>query len=263
MMFTWPYLIEILTPARSPEDKVAGLLDRFADRCRRVIDSGCGISIPDNPMGRPRYSAFECFEATGYWPAPEKIVLNLNTFHSKDELDAILRRAAEFGIRNLLIVRGDGGPKLPRLDPLSVGGTYNIATTMDLLKYIKAEYGGQFVTGAAFNPYKPMPLELERAREKLEAGADFMITQPLLGKNEDVDSLRRICDDVIVEAWMSTKIELFYKSVGRMTMEEPNSYDPIKNLSELHHAYPDSCVYLSMVSFDQDWQLLLPSLARK
>ena len=91
MMFTWPYLIEILTPARSPEDKVARLQDRFADRCRRLIDCGCGVSIPDNPMGRPRYSAFECFEATNYWPDPEKVVLNLNTFHSKDELDAILR----------------------------------------------------------------------------------------------------------------------------------------------------------------------------
>ena len=262
-MFTWPYLIEILTPAKSSEDKVAGLLDRFANRCQRVLDSGCGISIPDNPMGRPRYSAFECFEATNFWPAPEKIVLNLNTFHSKDELDVILQKAAKVGIRHLLVVRGDGGPKLPRLDPLSVGGTYNIATTMDLLRYIKGEYGDQFVTGAAFNPYKPMPLELDRAREKLTAGADFMITQPLLGKNEDVDSLRLFCDNVIVEAWMSTKIELFYKSVGRMTMEDPDSYDPIKNLNELHHAYPDSCVYLSMVNFDQGWELQLPALASR
>ena len=64
-----------------------------------------------------------------------------------------------------------------------------------------------------------------------------------------------------VEAWMSTNIELFYKSVGRMSMEEPDSYDPVKNLRELHRAYPDSCVYLSMISFDQDWQTLLPGLA--
>jgi hypothetical protein len=40
---------------------------------------------------------------------------------------------------------------------------------------------------------------------------------------------------------MSNKIELFYKSLGRMTMEEANSYDLLKNMSELHHAYPDSC----------------------
>ena len=262
MNFKWPYLIEILTPAKSSEDKVTTLLDRFADRCRRVIDSDCGISIPDNPMGRPRYSAFECFEKLDYWPSPEKIVLNLNTFHSKDELDSILQRAAEFGIRYLLVVRGDGGPKLPRLDPLSVGGTYNIATTMDLLSYIKAEYRDKFVTGAAFNPYKPMPLELDRARKKLEAGADFFITQPLIGKNEDVDSLHRICNDVIIEAWMSKKIELFYKSVGRMPMDDPNTYDPLENLYELHLAYPDSCVYLSMVDFDQNWQVLLPHLAK-
>jgi methylenetetrahydrofolate reductase (NADPH) len=196
-------------------------------------------------------------------PDPEKVVLNLNTFHSKNELDAILRRAAEFGVRYLLIVMGDGGPKLPRLDPLSIGGTYNIATTMDLLSYIKGEYGDQFVTGSAFNPYKPMPFELDKAHKKLDAGADFFITQPMIGKNEDVDSLGRICDDVIIEAWMSKKIELFYKSVGRMTMEEPGSYDPLQNLSELHHAYPDSCVYLSMVNFDQDLQVLLPRLARE
>ncbi len=259
-MFTWPYLIEILTPARSSEDKVEVLLDRFAARCRRAIDSGCGVSIPDNPMGRPRYSAFECFELVDYWPDPEKIVLNLNTFHSKEELDAILQRAAEFGVRYLLIVRGDGGPRLPRLDPLSVGGTLNMATTMDLLSYINGEYGDQFITGSAFNPYKPMPFELEKARKKLAAGANFFITQPLLGKNEDVDSLSRICDYVIIEAWMSKNIELFYKSVGRIAMEDPGSYDPPQNLSELHHAYPDTCVYLSMINFDQDWQNLLPRL---
>lgn len=259
-MFTWPYLIEILTPARSPEDQVARLLNRFTDNCKKVIDSGCGVSIPDNPMGRPRHSAFECFEATNYWPDPEKIVLNLNTFHSKDELDAILHRAADFGVKYLLVVRGDGGPELPRLDPLSVGGTYNIATTMDLLSYIKREYGDTFVTGAAFNPYKPMPFELDRASKKLEAGSDFFITQPLLGKNEDVDSLHRLCDNVIIEAWMSEKIELFEKSIGRMLMEEASSYDPRQNLIELHDAYPDSCVYLSMIKLDQDWQVLLPRL---
>lgn len=259
-MFTWPYLIEILTPARSPEEKVASLLDRFAKRCQKIIDSGCALSIPDNPMGRPRYSAFECFEASGYWPDPEKVVLSLNTFHSKDELDAILNRAAELGVGHLLVVRGDGGPMLPRLDPHSIGGTYNIATTMDLLRYIKKEYGSRFVTGAAFNPYKPMPIELDRARKKLEAGADFFITQPLLGRNEDVDHLRDICADVVIEAWMSEKIELFYKSVGKMTPDDGDSYDPLNNLRELHQAYPDSCVYLSMTPFDQDWTELLPRL---
>lgn len=262
-MFNLPYLIEILTPSRSPEEKVKNLLDRFTKRCKKVIDSGCAVSIPDNPMGRPRFSAFECFEATGYWPDPEKIILNLNTFHAKDELDVILQKAAEFGVRHLLVVQGDGGPKLPRLDPLSVGGTYNVATTMDLLQYIKGEYANQFVTGAAYNPYKPMPFELDKARKKMDAGADFFITQPLIGKNEDVDNLYNICDNVIVEAWMSKKIELFYKSVGRMVLDDSDSYDPLQNLSELHRAYPDTCVYLSMISFDQDWQTLLPLLAKK
>lgn len=259
-MFTWPYIIELLTPARSPEDRVERLLDRFAQRCRMVIDAGCGVSIPDNPMGRPRFSAFECFTATGYWPDPKNIVLNLNTFHSKDQLDAILQQAADFGLRYLLVVRGDGGPNLPRLDPLSVGGTYNIATTMDLLGYINSEYGDRFVTGSAFNPYKPMPFELDRARKKVGAGAKFFITQPMVGANDDVDALKGFCDNVVIEAWMSTNIELFYKSVGRMSIEEAGDYDPIQNLNDLHTAYPDSCVYLSMISFEGDWKAQLPRL---
>lgn len=259
-MFTWPYLIEILTPARSPEDKVEKLLDRFADRYKRVVDAGCAVSIPDNPMGRPRYSAFECFELRGITPDPEKVLLNLNTFHSKDELDKILDKAAKIGLRYLLVVRGDGGPQLPRLDPLSVGGTYNIATTMDLLRYIHKEYGDQFITGAAFNPYKKMPFELDRAKEKLEAGAEFMITQPVIGVDQHVDSLRRICNNVVVEAWMSAKIDLFYKSVGRVTLGETENYDPVENLDELHTAYPDTPVYLAMLNFDQLWEETLPRL---
>ena len=259
-MFTWPYLIEILTPMRSAEDKVDQLLDRFADRFKRVMDAGFAVSIPDNPMGRPRYSGLECFELRGITPDPEKVLLNLNTFHSKDELDKILEKAAALGLRYLLIVRGDGGPQLPRLDPLSVGGTYNIATTMDLLRYIRQEYGDQFCTGAAFNPYKKMPFELDRASEKIEAGAEFIITQPVIGRDRHVDSLYSVCKNVVVEAWMSTRIDLFYKSVGRVTLGETESYDPIQNLAELHEAYPNAAVYLAMLNLEQELQGLLPRL---
>jgi methylenetetrahydrofolate reductase (NADPH) len=259
-MFTWPYVVEILTPMRSAEDKVDQLLDRFADRYQRVVASGCGTSIPDNPMGRPRYSGLECFEMTGLKPDPDRVVLNLNTFHSKNELDTILKKAAGLGLRYLLVVRGDGGPLLPRLDPLSVGGTYNIATTMDLLRYVRQEYGDQFITGAAFNPYKKMPFELDRASEKMEAGAQFLITQPVIGRDEHVDSLRTICKNVVVEAWMSTRIDLFYKSVGRVSLGGTERYDPMQNLAELHEAYPDTPVYLAMLNLEQELQEVLPRL---
>ena len=132
---------------------------------------------------------------------------------------------------------------------------------MDLLRYINSEFADTFVTGAAFNPYKPMPFELDRAQQKMEAGAQFIVTQPVIGRNEHTDSLGNICENVIVEAWMSTNIDLFYKSVGQENIAQAEHYDPLANLSQLHKVYPQRCIYLSMLSFKQDWSKLLPRLA--
>ncbi|MBT8334006.1 MAG: methylenetetrahydrofolate reductase [Deltaproteobacteria bacterium] len=259
-MLEIPYIIEILTPRRSPEGNIDQLLDRFAERFQLIMEAGCALSIPDNPMGQLRLGALESFDLKGLTFDPETVMMNLNTFHDKDELDALLQKAADFGLKYILVIRGDGGPHLPRLDPKSIGGSHNITTTMDLLRYINSEFSDTFVTGAAFNPYKPMPFELDRAHQKMEAGAQFIVTQPVIGRNEHIDSLGIICENVVVEAWMSTNIDLFYKSVGRESIEQAEHYDPLENLSELHEAYPHCCIYLSMLSFKQDWRHLLPRL---
>ena len=88
---------------------------------------------------------------------PEEIVMNLNTFHDKEELDGLLKEAAEMGLKYLLVIRGDGGPNLSKLDPKSIGGAKNIATSVDLLRYINTEYKRIFITGCACNHYDPLP----------------------------------------------------------------------------------------------------------
>jgi len=47
-MFDYSYIVELLSPKSSADDQIGGLLDRFAERFRRIIDAGCGISIPDS-----------------------------------------------------------------------------------------------------------------------------------------------------------------------------------------------------------------------
>jgi 5,10-methylenetetrahydrofolate reductase len=261
-MFDYPYLVELLSPKRSAGDRMPSLLERFAERYRRAMDAGCGISIPDNPMGQPRLSALECIERMGLFVDPEKLVMNLNTFHTKSELDALLQRADEANLKYLLVVRGDGGPLLSKLDAQSIGGRLNVATSIDLIRYIHDRHPGRFVTGAAFNPYKPMPFELNRMQQKIDAGAGYAVTQPIIGKNEAVDRLQELKIAVVVEAWMSQNIDLLYKSVGQEKDEPAAAYDPLENLNALHAAYPGCCVYLSMLSFKADWREILPRLAQ-
>ena len=259
-MFNYPYLVELLSPKRSSDNQIEGFLNRFAERYRRIIDARCGISIPDNPMGQPRLGALEAIDRRGLSVVSEKIIMNLNTFHTKSELDELLKRAAKANLKYILVVRGDGGPLLPKIDSKSIGGKLNIATSIDLIRYINTEYPDQFITGAAFNPYNPMPFELNRIKQKIDAGAKFAVTQPILGKDENVDRLKDFNIAVVVEAWMSNNIDLLYKSVGKEKNENAERYNPFQNLKALHESYPDCCIYLSMLSFKQDWQKILPRL---
>jgi len=259
-MFNFSYLVELLSPKRSADDKVEDFLDRFAERYRRIIDAGCGLSIPDNPMGQPRLGALESIDLRDLSVDPEKVVMNLNTFHTKSELDRLLQNAAKVNLKYILVLRGDGGPLLSKLDPKSIGGKLSVATSIDLIRYINTEYSDQFITGAAFNPYNRMPFELNRMKQKIDAGAKYVVTQPIIGKDENVDKLKEFEIPVVVEAWMSKNIDLLYKSVGKEKDEKAENYDPTENLEALHEHYPECCVYLSMLSFKQDWQEILPKI---
>jgi methylenetetrahydrofolate reductase (NADPH) len=259
-MFNYPYLIELLSPKRSTGDQIETHLDRFAEQYRRIIEVGCGVSIPDNPMGQPRLGALESFDLKDLSVDSEKVVMNLNTFHTKSQLDVLLRKAAKANLRYILVIRGDGGPLLPKLDAASIGGSRSVATSSDLIRYINREYPDQFITGAAFNPYKPMPFELNRIKEKIDAGAKYAVTQPVIGKDKNVDMLKDLNIAILIEAWMSKNIDLLYRSVGKNKDEKAEKYDPVENLKALHEFYPQCCVYLSMLSFNQDWKDILPRL---
>lgn len=262
-MFEFPYLVELLTPKRSDSDPVEEKMKLFAERYLRVMDSGNGVSIPDNPMGQPRYSALEAIGFSGLPIYPERCVMNFNTFHTKEELDARLKKASESGIKHLLIVRGDGGPALSRLEPELIGGQRNVATSIDLLRYVNTAYPGLFVTGAAFNQYNRIAFETERLRQKIDAGAKFVITQPVIGQDPNVAQLKDFHLPIVIEAWMSANVDLLYQSVRKQREERAEGYDPVENLKILHQSYPENCIYLSMLSFKRDWKTILQKARRR
>ena len=111
-MFNYPYIIELLSPKRSFEgQEVAKHLNRFADRYQRIIDAGLGLSIPDNPMGQPRWGALESIGRKRLQIDPNRMVMNLNTFHTKNELDEMLEKTATAKMNCPAASRGVSVPK--------------------------------------------------------------------------------------------------------------------------------------------------------
>ena len=251
------YHVEVLPPKQDSE-KLEKDLEIFSNKYLRVMDSGYCACITDNAMGLLSFQGTEMIEELDLPVMSEQVMIHLNTFHTKDDLDNILNICKTKGIRYLLIITGDGSERLPKLQPSDVGATdVESVTSVELLKYINREYPDTFVLGVAFNPYEPEEHEFEKMERKIKTGATFIITQPLIEKNEIVDRLIEKYPEiqVIVEAWMSRKLHLLSEAVG-YEIPENTEFDPISTLKILHKLYPECGVYLSLLGFKTQYHLI-------
>lgn len=248
------YHIEILTPKQNTE-KLDEDLAKFAEKYNAVLDAGYSACITDNPMGLLSFQATDIIPELGLTFKPGQLMIHLNTFHTKAAMDQILDSAARMGAKYLLVVSGDGNERLPRLNPKDIGEHGKVVTSVELLRYIHQRHPGTFKCGVAFNPYEPQDHELEKMRRKVEAGAKFICTQPVIDKDERVYALRPFGLPVIIDAWMSKKIHLLSECVG-YTIPEDTPYDPIANLRQLRKHYPDCGLYLALLGFKTQFPLL-------
>ena len=240
------YLVEVLTPKQASED-IEGDLQKFAEKYQAALAHDFVVCITDNPMSMLSFTALETIEATNVPVNPERLLIHLNTFHRKQDLDAMLRSMADKGIKYLLVVSGDGDERLHRLEPQEVGYEVNTVTSVELMKYIEREYPKAFHFGVAFNHYEPQEHEREKMRRKLDAGAGFVITQPVIRRHDNVDWLRSLGLPIVAEAWMSKRIDLVAECVGYKLSDEELQYDPIANLRTLKTHYPDFGFYLALL----------------
>ncbi len=241
------YHVEVVTPKQSTE-KLEDDLKRFEERYTLVMNAGYVVCITDNPLGHVCFQATDVIAELGLPVKPGQLSVHLNTFHTRDDLHAILDTCARLGVRDLLVVSGDGNERLPRLSPSSIGAAGNVVTSVELVAYIRRTYPGAFSLGVAFNPYEPTAHEMEKLRRKIDAGAEFICTQPVLGRDERVLGLLPSGLPVIVECWMSQKLHLLSECVG-YTIPQHTAYDPMENLKELSRVYPGCGMYLSMLSY--------------
>lgn len=255
MLERTPYLIELLTPRQSDQDFDAKL-EAFSQRYRRILAHGAAVSIPDNPLGNLHFTAMETIEFLGLPLDGERTLLHLNTFHRRADLDAFLDAARAAGVKHLLVVSGDGGPRLPKLEPADLGSSAKTVTSVELLEYVERRHPGFFRCGAAFNQFEPAEPEMEKLRRKIEAGARFVITQPVLDAEADLSALLAAGPAVWVGAWMSKRVDLLVRCVG-LGQTDPAAYDPVANLARLHDRFASSGIYLAQLPFKRDWCPLL------
>ncbi|MGO9310109.1 MAG: methylenetetrahydrofolate reductase [Spirochaetia bacterium] len=250
-----PYVIELLTPKQNDADFEAKL-PQFAQRYKRILDQGATVSICDNPLGNLHFTAMEVGGFLEIPFDPERTLLHINSFHRKPDFDTFLRDARDRGIKHLLVVSGDGGPRLPRLEPSELGVAGKTVTSVELLHYIAREHPGAFLCGVAFNQYEPEEHEREKLRRKLDAGAQFVITQPVVGADETVNALTAAGVPVFVGAWMSKHIDPLCECVG-VKKPAATAYDPVGNLARIHEEYPRWGIYLAQLGFKREWGPLL------
>lgn len=97
------------------------------------------------------------------------------------ELRRFLHQAKTSGIQNLLVLRGDPPPGKSSWLPGDVSGG-DCPRAIDFLKLIRQEYGDFFGIAVAGHPEghpssTSVQEEIRHLKEKLEAGAEFIITQ--------------------------------------------------------------------------------------
>jgi methylenetetrahydrofolate reductase (NADPH) len=251
------YHVEVLPP-KQESTKLLSDLDLFKEKYLRVIESGYCVCITDNAMGLMAFQGHEIIEEMNLPVHPNQVMIHLNTFHTKADLDNILTSCKDCKIESLLIITGDGSDRLPKLQPSDIGESeVESVTSVELLRYIHRSYPDTFVLGVAFNPYEPPEHEFAKMKRKIDAGASFIITQPIIEQNKQVDRLIAEYPDipVTVEAWMSKKLSLLSDAIG-YEIPEDMEYDPIATLKRLHQMYPQCGVYLSLVGFKTQYDLI-------
>jgi len=96
----------------------------------------------------------------------------------KDMIDKALKDAKDAGIQNILALRGD--PPRGQENWTATEGGFSYA--VDLVRYIKEQYGDYFGISVAGYPEvhfenKSREDDIYRLKEKLDAGADYVVTQ--------------------------------------------------------------------------------------
>ena len=145
------------------------------------------LNVGDSPMARTHMSAVSMAVMLHHQVGAETIVHFVTRDRNLIALEGDLLGGHVLGLRNVLCLRGDPprGPGYQRaIGVWDVGAIGLIRVLKGMNEGVDASGNsiGQpasFFVGAAANPMALVDLEMKVTRRKVEAGADFLLTQPV------------------------------------------------------------------------------------
>lgn len=178
------------------------------------------ITIADSPLGRPRADSIiisnKIFKEVGIEVMPHICCRDKNII----ALKSMILAAHIEGIRNTLLVTGDPIPSSERSEIKSVFNMNSIKL-MNLVKELNYEIDDQMVYGGALNPnLSNVKKIIERIERKKEAGASYLLTQPVYN-DQGIENLKMIKDNVDIKILGGILPLVNYKNAQFLRNEMP------------------------------------------
>ncbi|EXJ81105.1 methylenetetrahydrofolate reductase (NADPH) [Capronia epimyces CBS 606.96] len=159
--------------------KTAQGVQNLYDRMDRMHDLGPAfIDITWGAGGRHSQLTCEMVNAAQSHYGLETCMHLTCTDMERTQVDEALRLAYKAGCTNILALRGDPPRDQEKWEAKDAGFRY----AKDLVRYIRARYGNHFDIGVAGYPegcddHRDVDLLVEHLKEKVDAGASFVVTQ--------------------------------------------------------------------------------------
>ena len=162
-------VVEVVPPAGSDAEPVLAQLEGLADL---AVD---GFSVATNPVAKPRMNALAmCALIQARTSRPATLHCTTRD-HNRLSLQGLLWGALALGLESVLVTTGD----FVALEQQGTTTTVRDVNTFDLIRMAR-EAGLR--TGVVFDPYGPpggFTAATQRLIRKAEAGAQYVITQPV------------------------------------------------------------------------------------
>lgn len=180
------FIVELLPPKQNDVEKLI-------DTAAMLKSSGAEtISFPENPMAQVRMNAIVAAGLVQKKTGLTSIFHYTCRDRNLISLQSDILGACALGLTNVLAVTGD---------PASLGNNPGASSVFDvdsiklvkLIADMKRALKLDMRIGVAFNPnFDDMSGQLQRLKRKIDAGAEFVMTQPMF----ETDKIKKMSDEV-------------------------------------------------------------------